>query len=94
MNGAFQHADTPEERLGIAVVTANEAYDKAHPQGIRPGYGFYAHFLGPFLRREVLLELQEWRRKGVRLDAAVERDIAQELMELNHEIEDRLHGRE
>ena len=94
MNGAFQHAETPEDRLAIAVVTANERYDKAHPQGIRPGYGFYAHFLKPFLRREVLLELRSLRQTLVRIDAEKELEIARELMALNVEIEERLHGRE
>jgi len=94
MNGSYQHGEDEAERIGIAVVTANEAYDRAHPQGVRPGIGFYGHFLRPFIRKEVLLEIRARRKKGLLLRAEQELEDERELMELNTQIEDRLHGRE
>ena len=94
MNGSYQHGEDAGERIGIAVVTANEAYDRAHRKGVRPGIGFYAHFLKPFIRREVLLAIRERSRTVERSEAKEELTLEQELMELNTQIEDRLHGRE
>jgi hypothetical protein len=94
MNGAYALADTPEERLAIAVLSANEQYDKAHPQGVRPGAGFYRNFLAPFLRKEVLLEIRMRRKKGLLARAELEMEDEKELMEVNQQIEDLLHGRD
>lgn len=54
MNGSYSLADSPSERMAVAVVSANVAYFEKHKEGISPGYGFYAEFLKPFIEREIV----------------------------------------
>jgi hypothetical protein len=91
MNGSYILADTPEERLAIAVVSANELYFRLHPMGVLPGYGFYEDFLAPFLTREILNAQLEQLHSGAADKAAVERELAKKIMEANALIEKRLH---
>lgn len=43
------HAEDPEERMAIAVVSAVHFYFVQHPQGVAPGKTFLAEFLKPFI---------------------------------------------
>lgn len=90
MNGRYGLADTPEERIAIAVVSALHAYFQQHPQGVAPGQGFLADFLRPFIQREIkegfLMELHDHNKRI----AVREREIVQELLGLRQECDTRV----
>lgn len=56
MNGRYALAQTPLERLAIAVVKANEVWRTRHPDhfrdGLLPSQGFYQEQLLSYLERE------------------------------------------
>lgn len=54
MNGRYEHASSPEERMAIAVVAAIHSYFIENPQGVAPGQGFIQRFLKPFIDREII----------------------------------------
>lgn len=70
MNGRYRLAETPEERIAIAVVAALHRYFLEHPQGVAPGQHFLADFLKPFLERETV---------AARLDELMRRSTVREL---------------
>jgi hypothetical protein len=53
VNYQYIIAETPEERVAIAVVAAIHAYFKQHPAGVTPSRHFFAEFLKPFIEREM-----------------------------------------
>lgn len=53
MNGRYHLAESPEERLSIAVVAAIHRYFVDHPSGVAPGQHFLMDFLKPFVDREL-----------------------------------------
>lgn len=81
MNGRYRLADTPEERIAIAVVSALHRYFVEHPQGVAPGQHFLSEFLKPFLERETTAaRLDELMRKSA--SHAIERRLSGQAREL------------
>ncbi len=55
INGArWAHAESPEDRIAIAVIAGTAEYFRKHPEGVAPGAVFLAEWLKPFLELESL----------------------------------------
>ena len=92
--GRYGLASTPEERLAIAAVEAIRRYEKENPQWVNPGYGFFAHYLKPFLDREILeARLDEIHKRNSVLSGR-ERELLDALMATRHKCETRILGQE
>jgi len=86
MNGRYALADTPEDRISLAVVASIHAYFQQHPNGVLPGQTFLSQFLKPFVEREALeVELRILQGRT----AHREREILQNLARLRAECEKR-----
>jgi len=82
VNGRYLLADSPKERIAIAVVAALHSYFKQHPKGVAPGQHFLADFLEPFIEREMVgRALEELHRDHAGRELELVKKV-QELIEL------------
>jgi hypothetical protein len=54
VNGRYSMAETPEDRIAVAIAAAERKYRQEFPHGVTPGQTFLAGFLRPFIERELL----------------------------------------
>jgi hypothetical protein len=82
VNGRYGLAESPEERIAIAVVSAIHFYFQQHPQGVAPGQGFLSDFLKPFIDREISEGRLDELHRRLTTVAPRERELLLELQAL------------
>lgn len=91
MNGRYHVAETPEDRIAIAVIAAERKYRLEFPQGVTPGQVFYADFLRPFIERELLAaKLAELHKISAVQIRERERELANALAVISAECQERI----
>lgn len=85
MNGRYALAETPHDRLAIAVIAANLAYFREYPSGVAPGQVFLSEYLKPFIERELLeARVDELHERLEKTIAPRELELVTDLMVLRH----------
>jgi hypothetical protein len=79
VNGRYGHAETPQDRIAIAVIAATNQYVAENPQGIAPGQVFLAEFLQPFIERELSTARLDELHSRVSAIAPRERELVEKL---------------
>ena len=91
MNGRYHVAETPQDRLAIAVIAAARKYEKEFPNGVAPGQVFYADFLRPFIERELLAaRMDELHKLSAQQIRHRERELAESLAAATSECQARI----
>jgi len=78
MNGRYGLAQTPWERVAIAMIAAIGSYFRENPRGVMPGQGYLASFIKPFLELEFVKHDIEKAIKANKPRAEVELDLAEQ----------------
>ena len=92
MNSRYAHAETPQERIAIAVVAAQHAYQQEFPNGVSPGAVFLEQFLEPFVEREVLQSYIDGLHRRMRDAGSHEMEVLNRLQKATHLCEIRVNG--
>lgn len=94
MNGRYAHAETPEARIAIAAIAANNAYFKQFPDGVAPGQVFLEEFLKPFVQREIFEARLFEMHAGAERIAPKEKQVEfiKTLIRLRDECTQKMHG--
>jgi len=91
MNGSYIYADSPEERIAIAIVSCNEDERIRNPKGVLPGYDTYKEWMKPFIEREIIHALLQKIHEGTKRNVISEAELAARLVMVNKSVQERLH---
>jgi len=90
MNGNYIYADSPEERIAVAIVSCNEDERIRNPKGVLPGYDTYKEWIKPFIEREIIHALLQKIHGGIKGIVENEAELAARLVVVNKEVQTRL----
>lgn len=90
-NRSYILAETPTERIAIAVANANDVWRDTHPDASMPNEAFLEDYLDPFVECEVLTaRLGQSRKEQDLVTIRDEHEMAHKLMLIKAVIEKRL----